>query len=50
MGDSNQPINSGVSVHYHSVDSSQGGSLKSNLTIIETPNGSGNNIPLEALF
>lgn len=50
MGDSNTPINAGVSVHYHSRSSVQGGALKSNLTEIETPNASGVYVPLEALY
>jgi|TARA_B110000438_G_C15397941_1_gene472064 hypothetical protein len=50
MGDSNTPINSGVSVHYHSDSNVQGGSLKSDLTVIETPDGSGNMISMEALY
>ncbi len=50
MGDSNTPINTGVSVHHHSNSSSQGGALKSNLTVIETPDGSGNYVSMEALY
>ena len=50
MGDSNTPINTGVSVHHHSNSSVQGGALKSDLTVIETPDGSANYIPIEALF
>ncbi len=50
MGDSNTPINSGVGVHHHSTASSQGGALKSDLTVIETPDGSGNYIAIEALY
>jgi len=50
MGDSNTPINTGVSVHHHSQASSQGGSLKGDLTAIETVDGSGVYIPLEATF
>ena len=50
MGDSNTPINTGVSVHHHSQASSQGGSLKGNLTEIETVDGSGVYVPLEATF
>jgi len=50
MGDSNTPINTGVSVHHHSNDSSQGGALKSDLTVIETPDGSGNYVQIEALY
>lgn len=50
MGDSNTPINSGVSVHHHSQASAQGGALKSDLTEIEFPNGSGQFIKMEALL
>jgi len=50
MGDSNTPINQGVSVHHHSNDSSQGGALKSDLTVFETPDGSGVYVPAEALY
>ena len=50
MGDSNTPINTGVSVHHHSQASSQGGSLKSDKTVIETPDGSGNMVVIEALY
>ncbi len=50
MGDSNTPINTGVSVHHHSVASSQGGALKSDLTVVETPDGSGNYVPIEAMY
>ncbi len=50
MGDSNTPINTGVSVHHHANISSQGGALKSNLTVIETPDGSGNYVAIEATF
>ncbi|MDG2265897.1 MAG: hypothetical protein P8L91_02830 [Candidatus Marinimicrobia bacterium] len=50
MGDSNTPISSGVSVHHHSNSSVQGGALKSDLTVIESPDGSGNYVSLEALF
>lgn len=50
MGDSNTPINQGVSVHHHSQSSVQGGALKSDLTVIETPDGSGVYVPLVALY
>jgi len=50
MGDSNTPINTGVSVHDHSDSSSMGGPLKSDLTVIETPDGSGNDVVIEALY
>jgi|TARA_R100001530_G_C4302619_1_gene150909 hypothetical protein len=50
MGDSNTPINTGVSVHHHSQSSAQGGALKSDLTEIEFPDGSGTYIQLEAML
>jgi hypothetical protein len=50
MGDSNTPISSGVSVHHHANSSIQGGALKSDLTVIETPDGSGNYVELVALY
>ena len=50
MGDSNTPINQGVSVHHHSNDSSQGGALKSDLTVVETPDGSVNYVVLGGAF
>tara|TARA_B100001123_G_C15247335_1_gene1001435 strand:- start:596 stop:748 length:153 start_codon:yes stop_codon:yes gene_type:complete len=50
MGDSNQPINSGISVHYHDRNSSQGGALKSDKTEIEFPDGSGQYIKMEAFI
>jgi|TARA_R100000781_G_scaffold82403_1_gene50766 hypothetical protein len=50
MGDSNTPINTGVSVHHHSNSSSQGGALKSDLTVVEFPDGSGNYIQLGAFI
>jgi hypothetical protein len=50
MGDSNTPINTGVSVHHHSNDSSQGGPLKSDLTVVEFPDGSANYITMESFM
>ncbi|MDG2267014.1 MAG: hypothetical protein P8L91_08535 [Candidatus Marinimicrobia bacterium] len=50
MGDSNTPISSGVSVHHHANSSIQGGALKSDLTVIETPDGSGRYVDLVALY
>ena len=50
MGDSNTPINQGVSVHHHANISSQGGALKSDLTVVETPDGSGNYVVLGGAF
>lgn len=50
MGDSNTPISSGVSVHHHSQASSQGGALKSDLTEVEFPDGSGTFVKIEAFM
>ena len=50
MGDSITPINQGVSVHHHSNDRYQGGALKSDLTVVETPDGSGNYVVLGGAF
>lgn len=50
MGDSNTPISSGVSVHHHSQSSIQGGALKSNLTEIEFPDGSGVYVKMESFL
>tara|TARA_R110002020_G_scaffold128956_1_gene288952 strand:+ start:1291 stop:1452 length:162 start_codon:yes stop_codon:yes gene_type:complete len=49
MGDSNTPINTGVAVHHHSQESSQGGVLKSDLTEVEITDGTGNYVSLEGL-
>ncbi len=52
MGDSNTPINSGVSVHHHTQASSQGGALvMTGATPTEIQIGStGQYIPIEALM
>tara|TARA_Y100001938_G_C8047972_1_gene410036 strand:- start:350 stop:508 length:159 start_codon:yes stop_codon:yes gene_type:complete len=51
MGDSNTPINAGVSVHHHTQASSQGGALVitgTNQTQMQIAS-SGKYMPLEAL-